>query len=278
MKQFISKMLGKNKRLFKIVKYIYYLPYAYIYLPLKRLRYWLVYHKLISNKKYEHWLKYKNIHKGKRCFIVAPGPSLTLKDLNIIKNEYSFGVNSVIKILDKTDWVPTYYGISDLYVFEKLKADISNCGIKPIFVSDTIKSKMKLDDLFLPFFIYVPKFISPDYEGKFVSGFSDDVFLRVYSGYSITYVMLQIAVYMGFSKIYLLGCDCDYSQEKNKQHFVGSGHYDKYAYLAGKKMIDAYEYAKKYADSHNIQIFNATRGGKLEIFERVNLEDLEDIF
>jgi len=36
----------------------------------------------------------------------------------------------------------------------------------------------------------------------------------------------------------------------------------------------AFEKAKEYADGHGIKIYNATRGGKLEVFERVNFDDL----
>ncbi|MES9684331.1 hypothetical protein ABWK22_15810, partial [Gottfriedia acidiceleris] len=39
-----------------------------------------------------------------------------------------------------------------------------------------------------------------------------------------------------------------------------------------EKMISAYKIAKKYADCHNIKIFNATKGGMLEVFERVDLD------
>ena len=46
-------------------------------------------------KKYE-WLKqYKNKYDGKRCFIVATGPSLTVEDLSLLKNEITFGMNSI---------------------------------------------------------------------------------------------------------------------------------------------------------------------------------------
>lgn len=40
------------------------------------------------------------------------------------------------------------------------------------------------------------------------------------------------------------------------------------------RMILAYESAKKYVDSHNISIYNATRGGMLEVFERVDFDSL----
>ena len=81
--------------------------------------------------------------------------------------------------------------------------------------------------------------------------------------------MLQIAIYMGFKEIYLLGNDCSYSTDK--QHFIESGHYDKQAETVGERMIFAFKIAKKYADKNGIKIYNATRGGMLEVFDRVDL-------
>ena len=31
---------------------------------------------------------------------------------------------------------------------------------------------------------------------------------------------------------------------------------------------------KKYADAHGIRVFNATRGGKLDVFDRVDFDSL----
>ena len=53
------------------------------------------------NKKYK---ALKNKHEGKRCFIVCTGPSLTLEDVNKLKNEYTFSMNNIFKCYDKTDW------------------------------------------------------------------------------------------------------------------------------------------------------------------------------
>ena len=36
----------------------------------------------------------------------------------------------------------------------------------------------------------------------------------------------------------------------------------------------SYITAKKYADTHGIRILNATRGGELEVFDRVNLDEV----
>ena len=40
------------------------------------------------------------------------------------------------------------------------------------------------------------------------------------------------------------------------------------------EMDAAYEYADKYSREHGFRIYNATRGGFLEKFERVSLDEL----
>ena len=82
---------------------------------------------------------------------------------------------------------------------------------------------------------------------------------------------------MGISEIYLLGVDCNYiTNGSNQDHFC-----DNYI-QKGKEHIPAnvdgmrtaYQVAKQYAEENNIKIYNATRGGKLEIFERVDFDSL----
>lgn len=219
--------------------------------------------------------KYADIHEGERCFIVATGPSLTFDDLDLIKDETSFSMNSIIKILDKTKWRPKYYGIQDPFVYEKLKDLIlKEKRIPNMFIADSIAKKFDVPPRceLMPMHYLKQRYV---YEGqKYITKFSSDASLCVYSGYTITYSMIQLAVYMGFKEIYLLGCDSNYCKDPKKQHFVESGFVDPNFSTAAYKMMFAYVEAKKYADAHNVKIYNATRGGMLEVFPRVKLEDV----
>ena len=78
---------------------------------------------------------------------------------------------------------------------------------------------------------------------------------------------------MGFSEIYLLGVDCNYKIGSKNNHFIAEETEDNRDH-GEDAMIKAYEYAKKYADAHDIKIYNATRGGMLEVFERVDFDNL----
>lgn len=225
---------------------------------------------------YKRLREFKNIHKGERCFIVCTGPSLTFQDLELIKNEYSFGMNSILKVYDKTSWRATYYGIQDKLVYEKMVADV-NVTEQIMFISDEIvKTGMLVpkNAIIFPLNLYGHEYFNFKHP-KFK--FSTDVCTNVYDGFSITYSLMQIAYYMGFTEIYLLGCDCSYAKEPEKQHFVASGHIDPNAGLVGNLQSQAYKKAKEFCVSHNMKIYNATRGGYLEIFERVKLEEVINV-
>ena len=92
----------------------------------------------------------------------------------------------------------------------------------------------------------------------------------------------------------MLGVDHSFAREqrkdgsievnsKTKNHFEhyqtesfwGNGQKDEEAVVFPYDFATmAFEEAKKYSDKHSIKILNATRGGKLEVFERVNFDSL----
>ncbi len=271
----LIKTLKNNKFMFKVGVWINIIIFSYLYDSLRYIRYLLVKLNILHNTKYAKIRCFKNLHKGERCFIVATGPSLTYDDLSLLKDEYCFGVNSIIRSFEKTDWRPTYYGIQDVNVYGKLEAELSDVDLGNIFIGQGIANRFQTPSRYIPYFIF---YCFHKMHGELIplkSGFSNDASEIVYDGYSVTYSMLQLAVYMGFSEIYLLGTDCTYEKHE-RQHFVESGWVDKQAATVGERMIYAFTVAKEYADNHEIQIFNATRGGMLDVFERVELNDVVD--
>lgn len=217
----------------------------------------------------------ENVHKGDRCFIVATGPSLTMSDLALIKNEITFGMNSITKIFDKTDWRPTYYGIQDRQVYEKMEDSILDYyrSADNVFVADQLGRYFNLPANFIQFPYNGNYHIYRGAYEDYSVDFSPNAYEVVYDGYSITYSLIEIAIYMGFKEIYLLGADCNYPKGE-KNHFVESGFVDKNAASNPIRMRVGYQAAKEYADAHGIKIVNCTRGGMLETFKRMNLEDV----
>ena len=228
-----------------------------------------------EDKRFDYIKTLKNSHLGDRCFIVATGPSLTIEDLEKISGEFTFGMNSICKIYGETSWRPSIYGIQDENVYGSMEDDILHWygNANNILVSDVIAKNFVVPDNFRLFPLNRAYHDNQLEINKYFCKFSEDCFSIIYDGYSITYSLIQLAIYMGFKEIFLLGTDCSYKKGE-KNHFIESGFVDKNAYNSYNRMMSGYYEIKKYVDSHNISVVNCTRGGQLEIFHRRDLDDV----
>ena len=101
--------------------------------------------------------------------------------------------------------------------------------------------------------------------------------------------MLQLAVWMGIDELYLYGIDhtfklpSDYKKpgipvtyEGEQNHFIPNyrDNGEKWAPPNPKKTEEALMCARSYCDKNGIKIYNSTRGGKLEIFERKQFDKI----
>ena len=231
---------------------------------------------------------YKNYHAGERCFIVGNGPSLTVEDLGKIENEVSFACNRIYSIFDNTKWRPTYYMCMDAMVYSTgVKENLYQMPETIKFIRNTCKKHGIPDVPGIIFFIMYYKVIInlEKYKKKKIS---TDVSKFFTMNFSIAQNMIELAIYMGFKDIYLIGIDHNFPVIKDKNgkiihnnikgHFDGAGsksnNLDMCFYDSSTMAYQAYE---DYAQRHGINIFNATRGGKLEVFRRVDLDKiLED--
>ncbi len=226
-----------------------------------------------KQQQYERLAVFKNKYAGKRCFLIGNGPSLTPEDLEKLyqNKELSFACNRIYLIYDKTNWRPDFYFLIDGYTYEHNKGWIKRKG-QISFVKDYIGIEADItdDNVFLlrnrDFRFY------PDFPP-----FSEDITKTFYGGRTTMYQMLQAAAYMGFKKIYLLGVDFSWGEDGRGAHFDENyGNKDTYVIASKHKneLEHAYIAAKRFAETHNIKIYNATRGGHLEVFERVDFDDI----
>ena len=231
--------------------------------------------------------KYKNFYDGQRCFIIGNGPSLTIKDLEKLKafGEISIASNSIYNLFPNTEWRPTIYTVHDFQEIKKTREKISAVKTELKIVAMSASGRIYNIDEAILLRLIEPK------RGEY---FSDDISKCVYDGGTVTYVSLQCAVYMGFKEIILLGVDHSFAREqtkdgkmiinnKIKNHFQdyqtddfwGNGQKDEEAVVFPLDFAtDAFITARHYADEHGVRILNATRGGKLEVFERVDFDTL----
>lgn len=232
-------------------------------------------------------LKLKDAFNGRRCFIIGNGPSLKIEDLEKLHDEITFASNRIYLLFDKTNWRPDYYFCIDRITYHNDLEKIKEIETGKKFVysqvveryGDAVDETVYYIDRKKSRFSYTDK----DFEDL---KFSSDITQNTYQGGSVSYDMMQFAAYMGFKEIYLLGMDNTYSREKdinNKKIFNDCvNHFsDEYEKGFSNYVVDIYylnrawETAEAYAGAHGIKIYNATRGGKLETFERVDFDSLD---
>ncbi len=254
----------------------------------------------------------KNSRQGKKCVIVGNGPSVRFEDLDTLQNNKidCFGSNRIVDIFDKTSWRPTFLcvqdrsfltGYSSVMTVEEYQRIIDNENLK-VFFNDDILPFMGKDIKKKRNYYFVGCNSSEIFTTRILP-FSEDIPLYISDLGSVTQFCIQLACYMGYSVIYLYGIDNSFVKfidddgkfkvnKSQKMHMEGmKGNIDDAvtddipksnfaAYKLGgfadlRKNNCGYRACKKFAASHNVGIYNITRGGALELFQR---KDFDEIF
>ncbi len=229
---------------------------------------------------------YKDKHKGQRCFFVGNGPSLRKEDVENLSGEITFAVNNVFPMFEQTNWRPTYYffqefiapGREDMsteFYSKILDSDLPTVFLPYCRMSKNLKRERQGATVIVP--------ISVDfcmYWNQPINKFSQDCTRVVNAAYLSAYSVFQLIAYMGFSEIYLLGCDASYSRAK--PHFYEKDNIDKIIHKSKESSAKqteginfGFDAIKRAIDNiPGITVYNATRGGKLELFIRKDLEEV----
>lgn len=226
--------------------------------------------------------------KARRCFIIGNGPSLKHTDLSLLRDEVTFAMNGFFLKMPDLDWEPTYYVVEDHLVAED-RADEINAmhGPTKLFPAH-LRYVLEPDDKTV-FFDHRKRVSFPL---GFDFSFKADA--HTYAGGTVTFTCMQLAAYLGFDEIYLIGVDASYHIPKDaklagesrvKELDMASddpNHFHPDYFGKGKRwhepnvdiMLEAYEEARQACDARGIKIINATVGGKLEVFPRANYADI----
>ena len=266
-------MLGKIKYALRRSKIV-----RVAYLPVAKIKDAVISNKYPKSEDSAFMASIKDSHRGKRCFIIGNGPSLTAEDLDMIKDEFCFGVNRIYCMFENTAWRPEAYVCIDMDVIGDERENIKNVESEYKFINLNAKRQMGEVDKHTHF-IYIKGKFKIDRHGTAQKTVNEDMSKYISMTDNVTGICLQIAFYMGFSEIYLLGNDFNYpsmgkdSANSEQNYFKG---------MKGKTQVDfnaeanstSFRTLRNYAENHGIKIFNATRGGKLEIFERADFDSV----
>lgn len=235
---------------------------------------------------------YKKHHR-QRAFIIGNGPSLTMEDLETLAehHEITFASNGIYLAFDSTSFRPTYFSISDILFMQnkwdkivEVFEDSGTTGFFPSYIKKHCDVE-RFPKAYVFQQLYEDRYPNPPHFNSYpIPGF--------HGANTVTYLLMQIAFFMGIKRIYLIGVDWDYKTPKKivkddpihtlfevdeeKNHFHAD--YLKKGELMGNPNLHrhekAYLAALQAGRESGVEIFNATRGGKLEVFERVQFDDL----
>ena len=146
----------------------------------------------------------KGTGQNKFLIILGNGPSLSEIDTKQFKNINNLYL-CTINVPDERVWPTQYWAFYDRSQFHKHK-ERYHSYTGTIFNSTGIKE---------------PNIRSIKFRHSPGIGYSHDVSKGLYVGMSSVYATIQIATYMNFDKIFILGCDMNESVDINRTHFYG---------------------------------------------------------
>ncbi len=242
--------------------------------------------------------KLKDKFNGERIFIIGNGPSLNDINMKKLANEYTFSFNRAYIAYKEWGFKPSFYSCIDKVVLPDNKQEINS-----MILNETYSKTL---------------FFFPDWGSDYLISSKQTFFLQ--SSYKIVFednldelsilfnvgaTSIQIAVYLGFKEIILLGCDCNYVEKPNdvivneqESKRVGNiayssindtdpNHFCPTYFGKGKKYsipdalghLSGWQEVKKWVDLYNMQntecihIRNASRRSKLDFFEYIDFDE-----
>ena len=241
-------------------------------LPIRLLRWWLDPRGRRSRRRLATM---RGSHAGERCFILGNGPSLQKMDLGRLKDETTFSLNRGYLLFDRLGYACTYHVAVNPLVVEQWADEIVRLpSIKFMTWTRRHGVPRRADVIFIG---------GPSNEVG--PRFSLDVARDIWPGATVTYVALQLAYYMGFTQVILIGVDHRFrTAGKPHQEVVSDGddvdHFDPSYFGKGARwaLPDlqtselAYMLARHYYSVDGRQIIDATMGGALQVFPKQPFE------
>ena len=214
-------------------------------------------------------------YQGQRCFIIGNGPSLRDTDMSKLRGEYTFGMNRIYLMFPELGFETTFFvSINDL-VIEQCAADIQKLKMPKFIAWHAHQWLQPADNMF---------FLHTTYTGP---KFARDLTRRLWEGATVTYVALQTAFYLGFTEVILIGVDHSFatkgkpnttvvSQGDDPNHFnpsyFGKGFRWQLPDLDTSEV--GYAMARRAYEQAGRKVLDATIGGKLTIFPKVEYDSL----
>lgn len=248
--------------------------------------------RMLQRPDVENYKKFQTLqgkYAGKRIFILGNGPSLNHMPLYLLKDEYKMCFNYFPLMVERINWYPDFFAVTDSLVIQDQAQEINTSivpKVKYAFFPDLHTSNLNVKKIIHKannvLWLHVDKM-----------EFSDKM-PNCGMNKTVVNAGIQIAAYLGFTEIYILGVDLTYTnhdvkKESNRNWISNSddpNHFDPRYFGRGKRyhnfgdmqeMKDKFDLCRKFFEPRGVKIFNAGYGGNLESFPRINFEEVLNI-
>lgn len=241
----------------------------------------LIYHRLMwdlspiawkSRRKVKTW---QNKYKGQKAVILCNGPSLNDTDFDQLKDCFTIGLNKINLLFHRTDFRPDVVVAVNPLVLEQ-NQDFFNETEIPCFLGQTatpfIKNRSNIH------FLHTKSAVE--------DRFCRDISWSVNVGATVTFLALELAFYLGFEQVTLIGCDHYFSSKGTANKVVTAGekdldHFDPNYFSGGMKwqLPDLarseynYQHAREVFEEFGRKLYNSTTKTGLDVLERMSLDE-----
>jgi hypothetical protein len=231
------------------------------------------------------WSQLKDKYKGKRVFVIGNGPSLNKMPLYLLENEYVIAFNRFNLMFERLNWLPQFYMLTDDLVVRDMYKQINEQILPKItyaFFPDIHPSN-------IDFTKYINHAENVYWLNTDKPEFRSDL-PKCGINKTVVNAAIQVMAFLGFSEIYLIGVDMTFADHKVRKLSSRNweadehdpNHFDPRYFGKGLKyhnptvheMLEKFDEAREFFEPKGIEIFNATEGGKLESFKRIDFESL----
>jgi len=219
-------------------------------------------------------IRFRNLHPGQRCVIVCNGPSLNRMDLTPLRDEVVIGLNKIHLGLARFGFYPRYLVAVNPLVVEQTRDVLA--GMSAVrFIGARAAAHLPEDA-----FTHHVRILTPPVV------FSTDLTQGLREGGTVTHAALQIAWWMGFTEVVIVGMDHRYS-------FVGAPHettlltgpdlnHFSPAYFSGQRWDNpnlersetSYAEARRVFEAAGRRIIDATLEGACTVFPKADYRSL----
>ena len=217
----------------------------------------------------------KDTHQGERCVIIGNGPSLKKTDLSRLKNVFTIGMNRFYMAFDDLGFTTSILLTVNDLVIEQCAEDLRKLPI-PTFVS--WRGRKHIQPAENLHYLHT-SYILPRFNG--------DATGRLWEGATVTFVAMQLAYFLGFRQAILIGVDHNFATQGTPNTTVVSTGDDPNHFHPGYfgkgfrwQLPDlqtseiAYEMARRVYQADGREILDATVGGKLTVFPKVDFNSI----